>query len=289
MNIKKLFSICMIFSGLFITGCANKSTSNQVYAPNEQLDELLTRYVKIKVPKPKCQTRTQQLIKCRMTSFNREEMCLNNLASNSNCKKAKDHNLIDVKALMINLNCHDNSKPIVDCFRFASELNALYLKYPNHKRIMMTSALVEFEIGNTNTSQQLLDLILSKRGAFPEAAILRSRIAMEEGNLTLARTIVKRQLSVTPYNPHLYELQAAYYYLEGKYTKALQAITSAERFMESDWRINYHRGIIYEAQQQWYKACKEYTGVLREQPDNQMMSAKILLLREHIGCFVNPA
>ncbi|WP_025565804.1 hypothetical protein [Psychromonas sp. SP041] len=288
MKINLFSSMFILLSGLIITGCANNNTINQVYAPNEQLDEVLTRYVKIKQESRQCEANQQPLSEaCSLSSDGRHETCLKNQINSVNCTNATAQKAIDTSKLVINLNCHDINQPMVDCFRLASELSALYLKYPNHQRVIMASALVEFEIGNTGASQQLLDLILSKRGAYPEAAILRSRIAMEEGNLSLARAIVTRQLNITPYESNLYELQAAYYYLEGKYSKALLSMTSAERFMGNHWRIGYHRGIIYEAQKEWYKACKEYKGVLEEQPSNKLLNAKVLLLREHVPCRLN--
>jgi len=265
MKTNNFFIISILFSGFILTGCASNDKITKVYAPNEQLDDVLIKYAVINEPQSSCES--------NMPGSD------NNIACES-IQQAP----VAAKEIRVNLNCHDNKKPVVDCFRLASDLNALYLQYPNHKRIMMMTALVEFEIGNNNASQQLLDLILSKRGAYPEAAILRSRIAMEEGNLSLARTIIKRQLNISPYNPYLHELQAAYYYVEGKYTEALQAIKSAEHFIARDWRMSYHRGIIYEAQKQWYKACKEYTGVLKSQPNNQMINAKVLLLQEHVRC-----
>lgn len=271
MNTKFLFFICIFFSCLIATGCATKTPISKEYAPNEQLDGVLTRYLTTE----------------HVNSISSINDCKNSKLAISDCDHITQQGALIENVELTNLNCHDTNKIMVDCFRLASELSALYLQYPNHKRILMASALVEFEIGNTNTSQQLLDILLSKRGAYPEAAILRSRIAMEDGNLNLARTIIKRQLNLTPYNPYLYEIQAAYYYAEGHYKKALQAIRSAELFLKDDWRISYHRGIIYEAQKQWYKACKEYKGVLKRAPNNQILQAKILLLRHHAGCYVN--
>lgn len=288
MKTNLFYSMFILLSGLIITGCANNNTINQVYAPNEQLDEVLTRYVKIKLESRRCEVEQQQPSEaCGQISDWRHETCSISQLNRADCANATPQKTIDTDTLMIKLNCHDINQPMVDCFRLASELSALYLKYPNHQRVIMASALVEFEIGNTGASQQLLDLILSKRGAYPEAAILRSRIAMEEGNLSLARAIITRQLNITPYEFNLYDLQAAYYYLEGKYSKALLSITSAERFMGNHWRIGYHRGIIYEAQKEWYKACKEYKGVLEVQPSNKLLNAKVLLLREHVPCRLN--
>lgn len=269
----------MLVSSVLATGCTSNNKISQVYAPNEQLDDILIKYAQVKTPTSTCKARLSNATQYPVTS----EVASHELGCHENTQKES----LSIDAANINLNCHDYSQPIVDCFRLASELSGLYLKYPNSKRIMMASALVEFEIGNTSNSQQLLDLILSKRGAYPEAAILRSRIAMEEGNLTLARTIVKRQLNITPYNPYLYELQAAYYYVEGNYNEALQALTSAEHFTDRNWKISYHRGLIYEAKKEWYKACKEYTSVLKVQPDNQMLNAKVLLLRDHIRCNIS--
>jgi len=289
MNNNPLLAIGFIIGTLLSSGCATNSITTQVYAPNEQLDDVLLRYVKVAPVKTQCQREQQTMTDCRLKSLNTSELNKECHFQRSSLKSCQQNALLaqaPKPKLELNLNCHDKAKPIIDCYRLASELNALYIQYPNNKRIMMASALVEFELGNTSNSQYLLDNLMSKRGAYPEAAILRSRIAMEEGNLTLARSLVSRQLSITPDNPYLYEMQASYYYMEGKYTEALQSVKIAERFMEPNWRIGHHRGIIYEAQEQWQKACKEYKLILQDEPNNRVINAKIRLLDENFDCYV---
>ncbi|MEP4889541.1 MAG: hypothetical protein ABJV04_05910 [Aliiglaciecola sp.] len=292
MNKQSLLLISTFVAGLLMTGCASQPSPTKVYAPTKHLDEVLFKYAKVAPPPPKCMLEQQQAKVCSIKSVagpNTNSACRIQRAALEDCKKSTQSEQIFEPELALNLNCHDSSKPISDCYGLASDLNALNVQYPNNKRIMMATALVEFEVGNTANSQQMLDNLLSKRGAFPAAAVLRSRIAMEEGNLTLARSVVSKQLSITPDNPYLYEMQASYYYIEGKYTEALQSIKIAERLMPPNWRISYHRGIIYEAQEQWYKACREYTQVLEDDPSNRTIYAKILLLGEHLDCYVKPS
>ncbi len=290
MNNNSLVIISAFVATLLSSGCATNSNSSQVYAPNEQLDEVLFRYAKVAPIKPPCEQEQREVSVCNLKSTHvteRNNVCGIQRKTLKSCQQNVQLSQAPEPALVLNLNCHDRAKPVVDCYRLASELNGLHIKYPNSKRIMMAAALLEFELGNTASSQQLLDSLLSKRGAYPEAAILRSRIAMEEGNLTLARSVINKQLNITPDHPYLYEMQASYYYMEGKYTDALQSVKIAERFMKPNWRIAHHRGIIYEAQEQWYKACKEYKQILKEQPNNRVINAKIRLLDEHVDCYVN--
>lgn len=287
MNKNPLILLSLLVGSLAMTGCATQSNPIQVYAPNEQLDDVLLNYAEIKPVQTKCVQQQAKVCSVRSNSNSQtNETCETKPRALKSCQQKIQLEARPETKLVLNLNCHDSTKPVVDCYRFASELNALHLQYPNNKRIMMATALLEFELGNTANSQQLLDILLSKRGAYPQAAILRSRIAMEEGNLTLARSVVSKQLSLTPDNPYLYEMQASYYYVEGKYTEALQSIKIAERFMQPNWRTGYHRGIIYEAQEQWYKACKEYNQILQDDPDNRMVYAKILLLGDEKNCYV---
>lgn len=289
MNIKLRHIVVLFSVTLLVSGCASKPKEDRVYAPNEQLDDVLFNYVTVERPSRACVEEHQQAQVCNVSTgsatYARGE-CQQDHRVLAHCQKIAQREQELSQVLELNLNCHDYSQPMTDCYRLASQLNALNVRYPNNKRIMMATALVEFELGNMSNSQQLLDNILYKRDAYPEAAVLRSRIAIEEGNLNLARSIVERQLSINPDSAHLYEVQASYYYLEGKYTEALQSIKIAERFMKSDWRINYHRGIIYEAQKQWYKACQEYNQVLKAEPSNRVTRAKLVLLADHADCYV---
>lgn len=187
------------------------------------------------------------------------------------------------------LNCHTAQQARVDCEGLASALAALNLQYPNNQRIALNGAMVYFELGRYNDSQLLLDQLLAQPYANAEAAVLRSQLALMEGNFTLARSVIQRQLEWVPDHPELYAAQAASYYLEGRYEKARGALRAADRLGLASWRTSYHLGLIYEAQQQWPMACSHYTRVLQLQPNHRAAVGRLLFLSEHSECRVPPA
>lgn len=187
----------------------------------------------------------------------------------------------------ININCYSQDElgnPMVDCRALAHEVEKLYLHYPHHQRITLANAMLQFEIGNTSNSQFLLDQLLSTRAKNPQAAVLRARIALEEGNLNLARNIASQHLQTSPSYYRLYEMRAASYFMEGRYNKALKELGYAEQFGAPNWRIYYHRGLIHEAQLHWAAACDNYFKVLSLSMNHDASTARLMKLQEHAEC-----
>lgn len=196
-----------------------------------------------------------------------------------------DEVLVDYKANAGgDVNCHYMQQAPVDCEKMVQDLEALSLEFPNHARTLLANAILQYQLGNMINSQYQLDQLLALPIKMPEAALLRSRIAMSEGNFALARTVISRQLQLVPDYPDLYEAQAASYYLEGRYDKALVAIHAADRLGAPAWRISYHLGLIYEALDQIPQACAQYNSVLRTQPSHRQSISHLLLLSDHDEC-----
>ncbi|NHN37228.1 hypothetical protein G8764_08000 [Pseudomaricurvus alcaniphilus] len=180
--------------------------------------------------------------------------------------------------------CHRHNNHLLDCRRLVRELEGLALEFPGDPTILTTTALVQFQLGRRLDSQFALDQVLAMPIIAPEAAVLRSRLALAEGNFTLARATVERQLKLAPDYPALYEVQAAIYYLEGRYDRSLLAIESADRLGAPPWRTHYHLGLIHEAKNQYAQACLHFTEVLHTEPSHRQAISRLLMLSEQEEC-----
>jgi Flp pilus assembly protein TadD len=114
------------------------------------------------------------------------------------------------------VNCQGYQSAISDCERLSNDLGALSMTYPQHQQIGFTAAIVYHQIGRDVDSQMVLDRLLSQQQPVSEVAILRSKLAMQEGNINLARTVLQRQVQLQPDHPELHATLAASYYLEGR-------------------------------------------------------------------------
>ncbi len=172
----------------------------------------------------------------------------------------------------------------VDCERILREVERLHVEFPNHERITMSNAVMNYQTGRADKAQFLLDQLLARRGPHPEAAILRARIAMEEGNSRLARDILLPQILLSPTYAELREALAASYYLEGKYDEAQRALGIAGRLGAPQWRLAYHGGLLSEARQQWQQACGYYQSALQLNANFTPATGRLIELAERPEC-----
>jgi tetratricopeptide (TPR) repeat protein len=172
----------------------------------------------------------------------------------------------------------------IDCERILREVERLNLEFPNNKRILMANASLAFSAGRSDKAQFLLDELLAKPGAQPEAAILRSRIALQEGNTTLAHRLIARELMLAPDRADLREAQAANSFFMGDYTDARRHLSMAGRLGTPGWRISYHLGLIAEMEGNWEQACQLYETALEQRPDHRSSVARLAGLGDRPGC-----
>ncbi|PKH32632.1 tetratricopeptide repeat protein [Shewanella sp. ALD9] len=184
------------------------------------------------------------------------------------------------------VNCQGYQSAISDCERLSNDLGALSMTYPKHQQIGFTAAIVYHQIGRDVDSQMVLDRLLSQQQPVSEVAILRSKLAMQEGNINLARTVLQRQVQLQPDHPELHATLAASYYLEGRYEKAEAVIATADRLGAPVWRTSYHLGLIHEAQSNWSQACHFYADTLSYQPAHRQSLSRLLYLSDHPECRV---
>ena len=172
----------------------------------------------------------------------------------------------------------------IDCSRILREVERLYAEYPRNPRILMTNAVMNYEIGEPEKAQFLLDELLAQHGAHPEAAILRSHIAIQEGNSRLARDILEREITLVPSRADLREALAAAYYVEGKYETSRVVLGIAGRLGAPGWRLSYHHGLLCEAEMNWQEACRFYNTALEQKVDYLPALSHLIGLSQHKVC-----
>lgn len=172
----------------------------------------------------------------------------------------------------------------VDCQRVSREVDRLYTEFPEQQRIIMANAVMQFDAGRRENAQFLLDQLLSMPGSHPEAAILRARIAVEEGNLAFAKTVLEKEINLSPEYADLYETLASIYYLEGRYKDASDQLKMATLLGAPHWRIAYHRGLLYEALKRPGDACASYQQAIERNPDFRPARARVIGMINEPAC-----
>ena len=156
---------------------------------------------------------------------------------------------------------------LVDAGLLRSRIQGMCFEFPNHVPSYMANAVLSYyDDHDLPTAQYYLDTLFGLQPIHPRAAMLRARIASEEGNLPLARTLLDEQIMLTPNHAGLREERAMVYSLLGEQENALAELDLAERFGAPAWRIAYHRGLVKEGLGESAAAAEQYQLCLDANP-----------------------
>ena len=169
-----------------------------------------------------------------------------------------------------------------ECDRYRRELARLAVVCPAHAPILMANAVLAYEEQRPAESQQFLDLILSQPRLSPDAAALRARIAIEEGNVPFARRLLEQQIKLVPDHSGLHETYASALYLDGRFPEAQGELTLAGTLGAPRWRIAYHLGLIEEAAGRAERATELYAEALQGNPGWAPAESRLKALRARI-------
>jgi len=153
-----------------------------------------------------------------------------------------------------------------ECDNLRREIERLSLVCPGHTPTLLTNAVIAYESGQPVKAQQFLDRIFERAGSHPDAAILRARIAVEEGNLPFARRFLEQQILLAPDQAALRETHAGVLYLTGDSEHARIELNAASELGAPRWRIAYHLGLIEEAQGRMDAAKRFYSEAVAGNP-----------------------
>ncbi len=168
---------------------------------------------------------------------------------------------------------------LVDGQRVLNELRRLHNDYPGHVATLYTLASVTYDQGGRERASGYLDALFAIQAAHPEAGVLRSRIAIDEGNLPAAKRVLERQLRFRPDHAGLWEASSAAAYLDHDLTGAREALEMALRLGAPEWRVAFNQGLIEEADENPSEARKRYEAALSENPEYQPAASRLAGLR----------
>jgi len=155
---------------------------------------------------------------------------------------------------------------IVDPDRTRTAVERLALDYPAHAKILLACAVIAYESGDVASAESWLDLLVSSRTAPPEALALRARIDIEQGDLPTARTLLDRQLVLSPDCPDLHEAAAALAWIEGRSADARHELDVAQRLGAPAWRVAYDNGVVAESAGLMDEAAAAFRAALQARP-----------------------
>jgi predicted Zn-dependent protease len=166
-----------------------------------------------------------------------------------------------------------------ECERLQREIERLAVVCPAHAPTLMANAVIAYEEQRPAAAQQMLDVVLSQPRAYPDAAVLRARIAIEEGNIPFARRLLAQQIRLVPDHSGLHETHAAALYLEGNLPESRAELTMASALGAPRWRIAYHLGLIEETSGRTDDATRLYQEAVAGNPGWEPAESRLKALR----------
>jgi tetratricopeptide (TPR) repeat protein len=162
-----------------------------------------------------------------------------------------------------------------ECEAHRREIERLAMVCPGHVPTLMANAVLAYDARQAARAQQFLDQIFEQRAARPDAAVLRARIAIDEGNLPFARRFLDQQIRLSPDHAGLREALGATLYLSGRMADAQRELTAAADLGAPRWRIAYHLGLIEEAAGRTEDAKRFYAEAVAGNPDFAPAQARL--------------
>ncbi|WP_148862805.1 tetratricopeptide repeat protein [Marinobacter fonticola] len=183
--------------------------------------------------------------------------------------------------------CHNEAShqsDWADCEGLLRRLSQLYSTFPANERVKFAAALLSYHAGKREQAGFLLDQILVNERPRPEAAILRARIALEEGNSRRARSLLESQIRQNPMHPSLHEIMAATHFADQEPSQAFRALALAERLGAPPWRVAYHRGLMFETAGNAPAACEQYVTAFSLKPEFVAPHGRLIALEHDPVC-----
>jgi tetratricopeptide (TPR) repeat protein len=169
----------------------------------------------------------------------------------------------------------NDSHLLVDAERSAAELEQLALEFPRHVRTLQANAVIAYDNHDHAKTQRYLAALFAVEPSYPEAAILRSRVAIDEGNLPLARRQLEAQVDYTPNHAGVREALSSVLYMSGDLDGAARSIAVAEKLGAPAWRVAFNRGLLAEAAGRPADAQRFYRAALDANPEFEPAKARM--------------
>lgn len=149
---------------------------------------------------------------------------------------------------------------------------------PSSQPAMLATAILAYDDRQIAKAQSMLDTLLSNFPPDPDAAALRARIAIEEGNIPYALRFLAEQIHLTGNHSGLHEVYASALYLSGDHAAAAVQMEQSLKLGTPVWRVEYALGLIAEAKQDFATARSHYETALKSRPEWALAQARVQAL-----------
>ena len=156
---------------------------------------------------------------------------------------------------------------LIDAERWKNQIERHALEFPRHVPTLLTCAGLALEHAEYAKCQSYCDRLFAIQPVHADAAVLRSQVAIREGNLPFAKSLLEAQKSYAPDHAGLREALSATLYLLRDYDGAGRELATAEKLGAAPWRVAYNRGLIAEAKGDAKGAMAAYEAALATNPD----------------------
>ena len=156
---------------------------------------------------------------------------------------------------------------IVDNDQTRLHLEQLALESPRHVPTLLMCAQTAFDAGETEKASAYCDRVLDLQPDNNFAGILKAQTALADGNVPMAREVMKSQIQRAPDSCFLHEVMEGVEYYGGDLEAAERELGTAERLGGDGWRIAYHRGLIAEKRGNSADARKFYERASQLRPN----------------------
>lgn len=165
--------------------------------------------------------------------------------------------------------CQGDGTPhiLVDADRWRNEIERQSLEFPRHVPTLMACAALAFENDEFAKTQSYCDRIFAIEPVHADAAVLRSQVAIREGNLPFAKRLLESQRDYAPDNAGVRESLSATLYLLKDFDGAARELGAAEKLGAPAWRTSFNRGLIAEARGDAKGAMAAYEASVAANPD----------------------
>lgn len=168
---------------------------------------------------------------------------------------------------------------IVDCNRVWNQIERLTLEFPRHVPSLMANAVLAYDEKQPEKADRYLNVLFGLQPVHADAAILKSRIAIESGNLPSARRLLESQVKCTPDHAGLREALSAVLYMSGDLQGAGATLDVAEGLGSPPWRVAFNRGLIAEKAGDKGAAEQQYEAAVAGNPDYKPAQARLAGIR----------
>lgn len=161
----------------------------------------------------------------------------------------------------------EDQSVIVDNDQARLHLEQLALESPRHVPTLLMCAQTAFDSGETEKAGAYCDRVLDLQPDNNFAGVLKAQSALADGNVPMAREVLKGQLLRSPDSCFLHEVLAGVEFYGGDLDAAEKELGTAERLGGDGWRIEYHRGLISEKRGNSADARKHYERAAQLRPN----------------------